>query len=117
MSDKVLAVLYSEASLFAYPCLYEGFGLPILEAFYYGTPVVTANVSSMVEVAGNAAELVDPLSVDSIRKGMEVILSETLAEQQKRVQKMVIRLQMFDWQRVAKETMAVYQTAIREWNK
>jgi glycosyltransferase involved in cell wall biosynthesis len=114
VSDQELAVLYSEAAVFAYPCLYEGFGLPILEAFYYGTPVVTANVSSMVEVAGNAAELVDPLSVSDITRGLQAVLNESLASQQQRMQKMVIRLQMFDWQRVAKETVAVYQAAIQE---
>ena len=59
--------------MFAYPSLYEGFGLPILEAFSYGTPVVTSNNSGMQEVAGNAAELVDPESEESIRAGLEKV--------------------------------------------
>jgi len=112
VTDQELAVLYGEAELFAYPSLYEGFGLPILEAFYYGTPVLTSNISSMVEVAGNAAELVDPLSVASIRQGLKTILDEKLLDQQKRLQRMIIRLQMFDWQRVALETLKVYQKAL-----
>lgn len=114
VSDQELVVLYGEATVFVYPCLYEGFGLPILEAFYHGTPVVTSQVSAMVEVAGNAAELIDPMSVESLGKGIEKVLNESLADQQKRLQRMVIRLQMFDWQRVAKDTIEVYQRAIEE---
>ncbi len=112
VSDQVLATLYSQAELLVYPSLYEGFGLPILEAFYHGTPVVTSAVSSLPEVAGNAAELVDPKSVESIRAGMTVILNETANEQQRRAQKMIVRLHMFDWQRVAKETINVYEKAV-----
>ncbi|HYD35477.1 MAG TPA: glycosyltransferase family 1 protein [Vitreimonas sp.] len=111
VSEEELAVLYGEASMLAYPCLYEGFGLPILEAFYHGTPVITSSVSSMIEVAGNAAELVDPESVESIRQGITTILNEDLTAQQKRLQRMIIRLQMFDWRQVAIETMKVYRLA------
>lgn len=114
VSDEELTVLYGEAELFAYPSLYEGFGLPILEAFYHGTPVLTSNVSSMPEVAGNAAELVDPLSVKSIRKGIEKILEESREEQQRRLQKMIIRRQLFSWSKVAEDTIRVYQQAIGE---
>ncbi len=112
VTDSELAVLYSEAQMFVYPSLYEGFGLPILEAFYHGTPVVTSNVSSMVEVAGNAACLVEPESVESIRAGITTILNENMAEQQKRLQRMVIRKQMFNWQKVAEKTLEVYQKAL-----
>jgi glycosyltransferase involved in cell wall biosynthesis len=114
VSDNELAVLYSEAEVFVYPSLYEGFGLPILEAFYHGVPVVTAETSGMVEVAGNAAELVDPESIESIRKGIKTILNESADDQRKRLQRMVIRLHLFSWDRVAEETVAVYQRAIRE---
>jgi glycosyltransferase involved in cell wall biosynthesis len=112
VSDKELAVLYGEAEVFCYPSLYEGFGLPILEAFLHGTPVVTSNVSSMPEVAGNAAELIDPESVESIRAGIMTILNESEAAQKTRLQRMIIRMQMFDWKRVAEETLTVYKTAI-----
>jgi len=111
VSDQELSVLYGEAELLAYPSLYEGFGLPILEAFHHGTPVVTSKVSSLPEVAGNAAELVDPLSVKSISQGLEKVLNESADEQQRRLQKMIIRLHLFDWQRVAEETIKVYQKA------
>jgi glycosyltransferase involved in cell wall biosynthesis len=111
VSDKELAVLYSEAELFIFPSLYEGFGLPILEAFYHGVPVVTSNVSALPEVAGNAAELVDPMSVDSIRKGIETVLNEDREAQQKRMQRMIIRLQLFSWRKAADETIRVYRKA------
>ena len=61
MPDKTLAVLYRLASVFVFPSLYEGFGLPPLEAMASGTPVVTSNVSSLPEVVGDAAVLVDPV--------------------------------------------------------
>ena len=114
VTDQELSVLYSNAKLFAFPSLYEGFGLPILEAFYHGTPVVTSNTSSMPEIAGNAAELVDPQSVESIRKGLQTILSESDQEQKTRIQRMIIRQHMFSWQKVAQETLAVYQKAVEQ---
>lgn len=114
VSEKQLAVLYERAELLAYPCLYEGFGLPILEAFYHGIPVVTSNVSGMQEIAGNAAELVDPQSVESIRAGIKKVLNEGREAQQRRLQQMVIRLQLFDWRRVAIETAKVYALAAQQ---
>lgn len=115
VSAQELAVLYGEAEVFVYPSLYEGFGLPILEAFYHGTPVVTSNVSSMPEVAGNAAELVNPLMIESIHAGIVKILHETKEDQQKRLQRMIIRLQLFGWDRVAEETVRVYRQAIESF--
>lgn len=114
VSDRELYVLYAEANLFAFPSLYEGFGLPILEAFHHGTPVVTSNNSGMVEVAGNASELVDPLSVESIRQGLEKVLSENIDEQKVRLQRMIIRKQMFSWDQTASSTLKVYQKAIED---
>jgi glycosyltransferase involved in cell wall biosynthesis len=65
----------------------------------------------MPEIAGNAAELVDPLSVESIRAGLEKVLHESDDEQKVRVQKMIIRQHMFNWEKVASETIAVYEKA------
>lgn len=113
VSEPELVVLYQEAEILAYPSLYEGFGLPILEAFYHGTPVLTSDNSGMKEVAGNAAELVEPTSIDSIHHGLTTLLSESESEQKKRLQKMVLRLQLFDWNRVARQTLSVYQAAVR----
>lgn len=115
VSDRTLSVLYAEAAVFVYPSLYEGFGLPILEAFHHGTPVVTSNTASMPEVAGNAAELINPHSAAELQAAIEKILNETLPEQQKRLQKMIIRLHMFDWKKTAEETRAVYQLAKEKW--
>jgi len=112
VSDEQLSVLYSEAAVFAYPSLYEGFGLPILEAFHHGTPVVTSNNSALPEIAGNAAELVDAESVDSIRFGLQTVLQESKTDQQKRLQRMIIRSQMFSWKRVAEQTMNAYTETI-----
>lgn len=111
VSDEQLSVLYGEAELFVYPSLYEGFGLPILEAFYHGTPVVTSNTASMPEVAGNAAELVDPTSAESIRSGIKKVLDESKETQQKRLQQMIIRLHQFGWEKVAEQTVTVYRKA------
>jgi glycosyltransferase involved in cell wall biosynthesis len=73
---ETLAVLYRLAGVFVFPSLYEGFGLPPLEAMYFGTPVVTSNVSSLPEVVGDAAILVDPYSPGSIAEGMRRALKD-----------------------------------------
>lgn len=114
VSDEELVVLYSETACFVYPSLYEGFGLPILEAFSFGAPVVTSDISSMPEVAGNAAQLVNPHSIEDIRDGIKLILDESKEQQQQRLKKMIIRLQLFSWERVARETKAVYERVHRE---
>jgi glycosyltransferase involved in cell wall biosynthesis len=115
VTDQVLNVLYAEAEAFVYPSLDEGFGLPILEAFYHGTPVVTSNVSALIEVAGNAAELVDPEDVDDIRRGIDLIVNENPQEQQQRLQRMIIRMHMFSWHLVAEQTLEVYKKAIAKY--
>jgi glycosyltransferase involved in cell wall biosynthesis len=74
--DSTLAALYRLASVFAFPSLYEGFGLPPLEAMACGTPVVTSRLSSLPEVVGDAALLVDPYSVEDIASGLELVLSD-----------------------------------------
>lgn len=103
-----LPPLYSGASVLIYPSLYEGFGLPILEAYACGCPVVTSNISSMPQVAGNGAVLVDPYSVESIAKGLVKIIKNRdhyveLGEK---------RVKNFSWDKVAKETMNAYKDAI-----
>src|SRR5205823_1715657 len=76
LPDETLAILYRLAAVFVFPSLYEGFGLPPLEAMASGTPVVTSNVSSLPEVVGDAAVLVDPYSVDAIADGMYRVLTD-----------------------------------------
>src|SRR6202007_3468208 len=76
LPEGTLAAMYRLASVFVFPSLYEGFGLPPLEAMASGTPVVTSNVSSLPEVAGGGAMLVDPYDVSSIVEGMRGVLSD-----------------------------------------
>lgn len=111
VTDAQLAVLYSSAKLFAYPSLYEGFGLPILEAFYFGTSVLASNTSSIPEVAGNAALLVNPLDVTEINQGLVQLLNETDEQRVVRRQRMIIRQHMFSWNQSAEQTEQVYALA------
>lgn len=102
-----LNALYSGASCLVYPSLYEGFGLPILEAFICGCPVVTSNVSSMPEVAGKAAVLVNPKSVKDIARGIR----EAIENRNKLVKAGLKRVEQFSWEKTAKQTLKVYEEA------
>lgn len=106
-----LPALYSGAEAFAFPSLYEGFGLPVLEAMACGVPVLTSNVSATAEVAGDAALLVDPTSVDAIRDGLRRLLcdADSRAELARRG---VDRAAQFSWGRAAEETRAVYRHVV-----
>jgi glycosyltransferase involved in cell wall biosynthesis len=117
VSDQELAVLYHQCELFVYPSLYEGFGLPILEAFAHGVPVVSSDIPAIKEVAGNAAELCNPLDEYSIRQAIEKILNEKKPDSEQRMKKMIIRLQLFNWQKTAQQTLLVYQRAIDNFGK
>lgn len=75
IEDRMLPYLFSKATVFCYPSLYEGFGFPPLEAMYYGAPVLTSNVSSLPEVVGDAAVLVNPYSIESIADGIRKLLN------------------------------------------
>jgi glycosyltransferase involved in cell wall biosynthesis len=114
VNDFELAVLYHHAEAFVYPSLYEGFGLPILEAFSHGVPTIAADIPALREVAGNAATLVNPEDEQSIRQGIENTLNENKADGDARMKKMIIRLHLFSWQKTAQATLAVYQQAIAD---
>ena len=106
--DTDLPSLYSGAKLFVYPSLYEGFGLPVLEAMACGCPVITSNVSSLPEVAGNAALLVNPKSTKEIKKAMEKLLtSEKLRKSL--VKKGLTQAKKFSWKKTARQTLEVYK--------
>lgn len=108
--DRELPSLYNLADVFVYPSLYEGFGLPVLEAMSCGTPVVASRVSSMPEIAGDAALLVDPHDVDSIAQALErVLVDRTLRERM--AEGGIRRSQPFTWERTARETLAAYEEA------
>ncbi len=105
--DKKLVQLYANASVLVYPSLYEGFGLPLVEAMRCGCPVCCSNVSSMPEVAGDAAAYFDPLHVDSIREVLEsVVYSDTVRKAMRG--KGFKRQKMFDWDECARKTYEVY---------
>jgi glycosyltransferase involved in cell wall biosynthesis len=105
-----LACLYAGAEVFVYPSLYEGFGLPILEAMSSGCPVVTSNVSSMPEVAGEAAVLVNPKSVKEIAGGIK----RAMKERTELIKKGFARVKEFSWEKTARETLGVYQEAFHQ---
>ncbi|TAK66693.1 MAG: glycosyltransferase family 1 protein, partial [Dehalococcoidia bacterium] len=106
-----LPALYAGAEAFAFPSLYEGFGLPVLEAMACGTPVLTSRVSATAEVAGDAALLVDPQSVDEIGDRLRQLLvdRDLRAEYARRG---IERAAQFSWGRAADETRAVYHRAV-----
>jgi alpha-1,3-rhamnosyl/mannosyltransferase len=103
--------LYAGATLFLFPSLYEGFGMPILEAMASGTPVLTSNVTSLPEVAGDAAVQVDPYDVESIATGMLRLL-ETPSLREQYIQKGFERIKEFTWEKTARETLAVYRKTL-----
>lgn len=107
VSNDTLAVLFRLASVFVFPSLYEGFGLPPLEAMASGTPVVTSNVSSLPEVVGDAALLVDPRDAAAIAGAVERILEDP-ALRQALVQKGLVRSREFSWERAALRIKDVY---------
>jgi glycosyltransferase involved in cell wall biosynthesis len=111
-ADDSLVALYSGADVVAMPSLYEGFGLPVLEAMASGAPVLTSNVSSLPEVAGHAAVLVDPTCVESITDGLRTVL----ASETKRSEMRALGLQraaQFTWERTAALTVAGYKRVAR----
>ena len=102
--------LYNAALLFVYPSLYEGFGLPVLEAMACGCPVVTSNVSSLPEVAGDAAILVDPYDVQQLAVAMQEVWTNPNCAHEL-TQRGRTQAQRFSWERCAQETLAVYRQA------
>lgn len=103
-----LPFLYASAKVLLYPSLYEGFGLPILEAQACGIPVITSNVSSMPEVGGKAAYYVNPKNIEEIRKGLkEVMENEKLRSELVRLG--LENVKNFSWEKCAEETKAVYR--------
>lgn len=108
VSGEEKAELYRKAKLFVWPSFYEGFGLPVLEAMAYGTPVVTSNVSSLPEVCGDSAFLVNPHSVQDIAGAMIHILSSTKLYNGL-VQKGLERVKLFTQKRMIDGVLSVYK--------
>lgn len=110
VGDDELAHLMRDAMAFVYPSLYEGFGLPVLEAMAQGIPVLTSNVGATREVADGAALLIDPLSTSAIRDGLVQLLNDD-ALRRKLSRLGMERSASFSWERTAKDTLAVIERA------
>ncbi len=113
LADEDLPKLYSAAKLLLYPSLYEGFGLPILEAFATGVPVITSNVSSMPEIAGDAAVLVDPRDEEDIKKKLKMVYFDNSLRKQL-IKRGLAQAKKFSWKKAAKETAEVYRKLMDE---
>jgi len=111
ISDERLARLYQDAAVFVFPTLYEGFGLPVLEAMACACPVITSNTSSLPEVAGDAGILVDPLDASALGAAIERVLTDQ--DLGKRLRNAgVRRAKQFDWDRTARQTVSLYRRVV-----
>ena len=111
VKDDDAYTLYSNALAYCLPSLYEGFGLPILEAMKCGCPVITSDFSSTAEVAGNAGVLVDPLSVDAISEAMTRIYTDGVFRKEL-IEKGYAREKEFSWAAAAEKTLAIYKEVL-----
>lgn len=111
VDEPILAALYANAEFLAMPSLYEGFGLPLIEAMVYGTPVLTSNNSSMPEVAGDAGLLVDALDISSIENGLNQLITNKQLRS-KLATNAKHNASHFDWNKSAKQLVTVFEKAI-----
>lgn len=110
VSQEDLMALYSGCRVFVYPSLYEGFGLPVLEAMACGAPVITSNNSSLAEIAKDAAILVDPRSTSQLTRAIEMTLDLNLENYQKMTRASIVRAKEYNWAKTARQTLEVYES-------
>jgi glycosyltransferase involved in cell wall biosynthesis len=103
--------LYLNSSVLVYPSLYEGFGLPILEAMSLGCPVLCSNTSSMKEIGGNSVKYFDPKNIDNMTNAIEQIISSK-EERELLIKRGFEQNKLFSWHKCAQETLAVYNHVI-----
>ena len=108
IKNEDLPSLYSGAELLVFPSLWEGFGIPVIEAMACGTPVLTSNLSSLPEISGGASLLVDPYSIDEIVHGIEKVTKNKVFRDRMK-QKGLDRAKDFSWEKTAKETLEIYK--------
>lgn len=116
VTTEELVTLYASCKVFIYPSLYEGFGLPVLEAMACGAPVITSNNSAMAEIAKDAAILVDPRNEKQIQKAIQLILDLKTEDFQKMVRASLDKARQFSWVKTAKETLKVYEEVFNSVN-
>jgi alpha-1,3-rhamnosyl/mannosyltransferase len=107
VNDAILACLYTGAAAFVFPSLYEGFGLPILEAMACGCPVICSNAASLPEVAGKAALLVDPTDAEGLAHALDIVLTDSKLRKAM-IQRGMERTSQFSWQETAVRTLEVF---------
>lgn len=113
INDRILSYAYSHAECFVFPSMYEGFGIPTLEAFACNCPVVLSTSSSMPEVGGDAVKYIDPYNVEDIReKIVKVINDENLRKEM--TEKGQVQLKKFDWKEIAGQTVSCYERVVSE---
>lgn len=108
VADKDLPALYSGAKVFVYPSLYEGFGLPVLEAMACASPVITSNRSATAEIADGAGLLVNPQKTETINRAINKVLFDQ-SIRDSLIKKGLARARQFSWEKTAKETLKVYE--------
>jgi ubiquinone/menaquinone biosynthesis C-methylase UbiE len=113
VQEADLRVLYSAAKLFVYPSIYEGFGLPPLEAMACGAPVITSKTSALPEVVGDAALLIDPYNSEELCQAMQRVLCDDDLRMRMRRQSLA-RAKLFSWEQTAEQTLAVYEEVCPE---
>jgi len=111
LSDELVALFYSKADVFVYPSHYEGFGLPVLEAMTLGAPVVASKTSSIPEVAGDAAILIDPDDFMQIAEALLKVISDRQFRQDL-INKGKARASLFSWENTAKQTLKAYKSIL-----
>ena len=111
VSDERLVRLYQDAAVFVFPSLYEGFGLPLLEAMACGCPVISSNSSSIPEVVGEAGILLDPLDTLAMSKAIDRVVTDSNFSEQLRVAG-IRQAKQFSWDRTARETVQLYQKVV-----
>jgi len=112
LSDELVAMFYAKADVMVYPSHYEGFGLPILEAMIFNAPVVTSNVSSMPEVAGDAALLIDPTEPEQLAESILKVISDRKFRNEL-ITKGQARAKSFSWEKTALATIEGYKKVLR----
>ena len=111
LTDDEIVALYRDAAVFVYPSLYEGFGLPVLEAMAQGCPVITSNVSSLPEVVGDAAVLIDPLNTTELAQAMIKVLTDDELKREMSI-KGINRAKLFSWERTAERYVEVFDRVL-----